>query len=103
VLAELGLTRGHGVESGSARRSLVDSFDSLKSRNFFASALRQRSQPEVESLEDLASKAEEVEDKRDLTKEAGLVRRDNAVETNQNGSQYIWMLADTYAGETFYE
>jgi hypothetical protein len=31
------------------------------------------------------------------------VKRDNAVETNQNGSQYLWMLEDTYAGETFYE
>ena len=102
VLADPGLTRGHDVESGSGERSLVDSFDSLKSRNFFSSALRQRSQPNFESLEELASRGE-AEEKRDLTEGAELVKRDNAVETNQNGSQYIWMLADTYAGESFYE
>ncbi|KAJ3504035.1 hypothetical protein NMY22_g18053 [Coprinellus aureogranulatus] len=97
VLSDPGLTGGHGAEPRKDRRSLLESFDSLKSRDFFNSALRQRNLVERAGYEGAARVGSEKDT------ESRLVTRDTAVEASQNGSQYIWMLADTYAGETFYD
>lgn len=96
VLANPQPAREHVDEQGSRKRWLWDTFDTVKSRSLLGSVLDHRSQ----DVEHLAREgALQTEEENAL----GLSRRDNAVETNQNGSDYIWLLADTYAGNSFYE